>query len=172
MDFCLHQRRSIRKFTSEPVTREKIEELLSKAILAPSASNLQPWKFVVVDDLQLVRKVKSYSPGLGGIPCAIITFCLDISILPKDSEGNVDKSAAVLDLAMAAENLMLAATANKLGTCVVRSFHAALVQRILRIPEQLSVELLITLGHPDQVPAMPRRKSLERLVSYNIQEGE
>lgn len=172
LDDCLRQRRSIRKFTEEPVPRTTVEELLLLATLAPSASNLQPWKFIVVDDPQLVRKIKAYSPGLGGDPSAVLLFCLDTNLLPRTEEDTADKNAAVLDLAMAAENLMLAAVERGLGTCVVKSFHPALVRRILRIPDALSVEFLVTLGHPAQSRPMPRRRELSQLVRYNLQEGE
>lgn len=170
LDTCLRRRRSIRRFTGEPVPRNTVEELLSSAVLAPSASNLQPWRFIVVDDPALVRKVKSFSPGLGGIPSAVILFCLDTRLLPQNEKG-ADKEAAVLDLAMAAENLMLAATTRGLGTCVIKSFHPTLVRHILEIPKSLSVEFLITLGHPAQSPVMPQRRPLTEVVSYNMQEG-
>ena len=54
---CLRSRRSIRKFAAAPVARETVEELLAAAILAPSASNRQPWQFLVVDDAALLRKI-------------------------------------------------------------------------------------------------------------------
>ena len=171
LDACLQQRRSVRKFTGEPVSRKTIEKLLFLATLAPSASNLQPWRFIVVDDPALVQRVKSFSPGLGGTPGAVILFCLDTRLLPRNEMG-ANKEAAVLDLSMAAENLMLAAVGQGLGTCVVKSFHPVLVRRILGLPEVLSIEFLITLGYPAQNPAMPRRRPLAELITYNMQEVE
>ncbi len=167
---CLRARRSIRKFTEEPVERAVIQELLTLAVLAPSASNRQPWKFVVVDDPALVQKVKSFSPGIGSQPPCILVFCLDGALLPQNAEGLPDISDGVLDLAMAAENLMLAAAGRGLGTCAVKSFHPMLVRRILKLPDGLQPEFLVVLGHPAQMPDMPRRRPLKELVRYNLGE--
>lgn len=169
---CLRTRRSIRKFTDAPVNRTVIRELLEQAVLAPSASNLQPWKFAVADDPALVQKLKSFSPGIGGQPPCILVFCLDTDLLPKQAESGLpDTECAVLDLAMAAENLMLAAADRGLGTCVVKSFHPKLVRRILNLPDRLRPEFLVILGHPAQTPAMPRRRPLEELTRWNMEEG-
>jgi len=67
LDYCLQTRRSIRKYTDRPISRDIIDDLLNAAILAPSASNLQPWKFIVIDDAELLDKIKAFSPGIGGI---------------------------------------------------------------------------------------------------------
>mgnify|MGYP000296720865 CR=1 FL=1 len=64
LDECLRSRRSVRKFTDTPVSREEIRNLLEMAILAPSASNLQPWRFVVVDEPRWFRKSAHFLRGL------------------------------------------------------------------------------------------------------------
>lgn len=71
---CLRTRRSVRRFTGEAVERGTVEALLELAVLAPSASNLQPWKFVIADDPALVQKIKSFSPGISGQPPCVITL--------------------------------------------------------------------------------------------------
>lgn len=172
LDRSLYARRSIRNFTGEPVERETVRELLGLAVLAPSASNLQPWRFVVVDDSATVQKIRAFSPGIGGQPPCLLLFCLDAGLLPKGEDGVPDRSCGVLDLAMAAENLMLAAADRGLGTCVIKSFHPKLVRRILALPEQILPEFLVTLGHPDQAPGMPRRRPLDQVVTYNTWGGE
>lgn len=170
LDECLRSRRSVRKFTDTPVSREVIRDLLEMAILAPSASNLQPWRFVVVDDPALVQKICAFSPGIGGRPPCLILFCLDGQRLPLQSDGTADRSCGVLDLAMAAENLMLEAVGRGLGTCVIKSFHPQIVKKILSLPEQIYPEFLVTLGYPNQEPKMPRRRPLEEVASYNLGE--
>ncbi|MCI8399362.1 MAG: nitroreductase family protein [Oscillibacter sp.] len=168
---CLRTRRSVRRFTGEAVERGTVEALLELAVLAPSASNLQPWKFVIADDPALVQKIKSFSPGISGQPPCVITFCLDAALLPQREDGAPDTECAVLDLAMAAENLMLAAADRGLGTCVIKSFHPALVRRILRLPDRLLPEFLVILGHPAQTPDMPKRRPVGELIRYNLEEG-
>ena len=169
LEECLHSRRSIRQFTDQPVDRELIQELLRAATLAPSASNLQPWRFVVLDDPSLVQKIRAFSPGIGGNPPCLILFCLDDRRLPAQGDGAPDRTCGVLDLAMAAENLMLAAVSQGLGTCVIKSFHPQIVRKILNLPEQIQPEFLVTLGHPRRRPEMPRRRQLEEVVSYNTE---
>lgn len=170
LERCLRARRSVRKFTSEPVDRAELQELLELAVLAPSASNLQPWRFIVADDPALVGKIRSFSPGISGEPPCLILFCLDTALLPVRADGSTEDACAVLDLAMAAENLMLAAAGRGLGSCAVKSFHPKLVRRILDLPERFCLELLVTLGHPARIPEMPRRRPLEELIHYNAWE--
>ena len=172
LDNSLYSRRSVRRFTPQPVARESVQALLERAILAPSASNLQSWRFVVVDDPPLLQRVRSFSPGIGGQPPCIVLFCLDARLLPLNAAGVLNPSHAVLDLAMAAENFMLAAVERELGTCVVRSYHPQIVKKILGLPEYVLPEFLVTLGHPDQNPDMPRRRPLEAVVTYNKGWGE
>lgn len=169
---CLLSRRSIRRFTAASVSRDTIRTLLEQAILAPSASNLQPWRFIVVDERELVQKIRSFSPGIGGEPPCLIVCCLDLNLLPKGSDGEPCADNGILDLAMAAENFMLAAVEQGLGTCVIRSFHPKLVKRILHLPENISPEFLLTLGYPDCIPRMPRRRPVEEITTYNAWEVE
>ena len=70
----IEKRRSIRKFSDKPVSREILEKLIKAAALAPTASNLQAWRFFVADDPKLVRDIDSFSPGLSGKPPVIIAF--------------------------------------------------------------------------------------------------
>ena len=170
MDKCLRDRRSIRQFTDQPVERETVRELLGAAILAPSASNRQPWRFVVLDDPALVQKIRAFSPGIGGSPPCLILFCLDGRHLPVQRDGTIDRTCGIIDLSMAAENLMLAAVDRGLGTCVIKSFHPQIVKKILNLPEHIYPEFLVTLGYPKQHAAMPRRRPLEEVTSYNLEE--
>lgn len=129
LEECLCVRRSIRQFTDQPVERTIIQALLEMAILAPSASNRQPWRFIILDDPVLVQKIRAFSPGIGGNPPCLIVFCLDSQRLPVMRNGTIDRTCGIIDLAMAAENMMLAATSHGLGTCVIKSYHPQIVKR-------------------------------------------
>ena len=131
LEECLCVRRSIRQFTDQPVERTIIQTLLEMAILAPSASNRQPWRFIILDDPVLVQKIRAFSPGIGGNPPCLIVFCLDSQRLPVMRNGTIDRTCGIIDLAMAAENMMLAATSHGLGTCVIKSYHPQIVKKIL-----------------------------------------
>ena len=129
LEECLCVRRSIRQFTDQPVERTIIQTLLEMAILAPSASNRQPWRFIILDDPVLVQKIRAFSPGIGGNPPCLIVFCLDSQRLPVMRNGTIDRTCGIIDLAMAAENMMLAATSHGLGTCVIKSYHPQIVKK-------------------------------------------
>ena len=73
-------RRSIRRFQDEPSPPELIQELLEAARWAPSGGNSQPWAFVVIQEPDGIRKIKMFSPGLGGDPVALIIVCSDQSV--------------------------------------------------------------------------------------------
>lgn len=167
------KRRSIRKFTEQPVERETILNLIEKATMAPSASNLQAWKFCVIDDPRLVRKVDMFSPGLSGKPPVIVAICSDYGYAAAKTSGeNYKKYGCIMDASMAAENLMLAAADAGLGTCAIKSYNDAAVRKLLKLPETIHIEILITLGYPEAEPQMPKRKSLDEVVFFNAWEEQ
>ena len=98
LEECLCVRRSIRQFTDQPVERTIIQTLLEMAILAPSASNRQPWRFIILDDPVLVQKIRAFSPGIGGNPPCLIVFCLDSQRLPVMRNGTIDRTCGIIDL--------------------------------------------------------------------------
>ena len=172
-DEVLVKRRSIRKFTDQPVDRETVLQLIEKATLAPSASNLQAWKFCIVDDPGLVRKVDMFSPGLSGKPPVIIAICSDYGYAAAKTSGeNYKKYGCIMDASMAAENLMLAAVEAGLGTCAIKSYNDAAVRKLLKLPETIHIEILITLGHPEVESQMPKRKPLDEVVFFNTWEEQ
>lgn len=83
--------------------------------------------------------------------------------------GTIDRTCGIIDLAMAAENMMLAATSHGLGTCVIKSYHPQIVKKILELPEQICPEFIVTLGYPKWKVPMPKRRSLEEISSYNLE---
>ena len=164
----LMKRRSIRKFTEKPVERELLLELVEKASMAPSASNLQAWRFCIVDDPELVRKVDMFSPGLSGKPPVIIAICSDYGYAESKTAGsNYKVYGCIMDASMAAENLMLAAADAGLGTCAIKSYNDAAVRKLLKLPETMHLEILISIGYPEVEPKMPKRKTIDEIVFFN-----
>ncbi len=74
---------------------------------------------------------------------------------------------SIADCAMATQNILLAAYALGLGTCVVKSFSHAAMKEILEIPEGIEPELLVVVGYPDDAPAPPRRTPLKEITYLN-----
>lgn len=162
-------RRSVRAFSDRPVSRELLSSLVEAAAWAPTASNVQAWRFCVVDDPDLVRKLDMVSPGLSGKPPVIVVALSDRDYARAKGGAKAAEEFAALDAAYACENLMLAAADAGLGTCAIKSYNDAAVRSLLGVPENLVVELLISLGYPDpaKAPRAPKRKPLGEVLHFN-----
>lgn len=164
---ALAERRSVRKFAERPVDRETLEDLVEAACAAPSASNLQSWRFVMVTDADLVRKVDLVSPGLSGHPPVILVICSDLEEVARRGSAHSLEYGCMMDAAMAAENLMLRAVELGLGTCAIKSYNEAAVRKVLRLPETARIELLVTIGYPQGQPRCPARKPIQDVLFWN-----
>lgn len=155
---AIKNRRSIRKFTDGPVEDKVLKNLILEAgIWAPSGGNAQSWRFFVITDLKILNKLKLVSPGLLGIPNSVIVICQNLAYaLEKGGELGV-KTLSLMDTAMAAQNIILAAYAVGLGTCPIASFHSEAVQKIIGLPAHIYPQLLISIGFPGENPPAPRR---------------
>jgi nitroreductase len=150
-------RRSIRRFLDKPVPLEVLDELLEAARWAPSGGNSQPWVFVVVREPASVRKVKMFSPGMGGVPTALIVLC---------SDQSAEAATAIMDISMAAQNVMLAAEDRDLGSCVIRSHNPQALQTLLDLPSHVMPELIVALGYPAKPGRNPGRRPMEEIVHW------
>lgn len=164
---AIQQRRSVRAFTDEPVEISVLEELVEAGTWAPSGSNVQAWKFGIVTDPQLVRKIDLFSPGMSGNPPALIILCSDRAYAQKKGGAKGADEFATLDCAYASQNIMLAAADRGLGTCAIKSYNDAALRRILNLPDNLVIELVIAMGRPAHEPKAPARKSLAEIAFYN-----
>ncbi len=138
-------RRSIRKYTSKPVSAEDVQTLLEAAMAAPSASNRQPWHFIVVTEratLDRLADAHPYGKMLFQAPLCI-AVCGDTQLAPE---------YWVQDCSAATENLLLAATALRLGAVWLGVYPVAervsAVRGVLGVPESVVPLNLISIGHP------------------------
>lgn len=159
----IKSRRSIRRFLETPVPSEVLYSLLEAARWAPSGGNNQPWLFVVIRERANIQKIKMFSPGLGGDPPALLVLCSD-----RPAKG----ATAIMDIAMAAQNVMLTATEEDLGSCVVRSFNQKALQTLLNLPSHVMPELIVSLGYPAKSARIPSRRPLEELVHWEEYGGQ
>jgi nitroreductase len=156
---AIRGRRSIRRFADRPVERQKLERLVEAASWAPSGGNAQTWQFTVVNDPAGVRRLKTVSPGLLGDPPAVVAICQDLAEA-RHRGGSLGESVlAIADAAMATQNLLLAAHAEGLGTCVVASFHRGAVGRLLDLRAGAEPILLVSVGWPAETPPAPSRRA-------------
>ncbi|MFU0832444.1 MAG: FMN reductase (NADPH) [Oscillospiraceae bacterium] len=164
---AIKQRRSIRKFSTQPVSKELLLELIQAGAVAPSASNLQACQFIVINDPELVRKVDLFSPGLSGKPPAIIAICSDMNYVREHGSPNSEIYGCMMDASMAAENIMLKALDLGLGTCAIKSYNTEAVRKILKLPEHFRMELLISVGYPDGEVKPRRLRPLDEILHWN-----
>ena len=135
--------------------------------MAPSGSNLQTWRFLVVDDSDLLWKIAAVSPGIAETPPCIIVICSD---LESASKGGVlaTEELALMDVCMAAQNIMLLAVERGYGTCAIKSFHSGMLHGLLNLPEHLKPQLLLAIGVArENASIVPFRRPLSDIAFLN-----
>lgn len=168
----IQKRQSDRKYDSRPVDRDMVIKCLESVRLAPSACNSQPWKFVVVDEPELLKEMASAAAGMGMNKFATQAPVIVAVVLEKmnftASIGSVikDKEYSLLDVGIAVEHFCLQATELGLGTCILGWFDEKKVKKLLGIGNR-RVPLLITLGYAAGEHRQKSRKSLEEISSWN-----
>lgn len=155
---AIKARRSVRRFHEERIAPADIECLIEAAIWAPSGGNAQSWRFVVVQDKDRIRRLRMVSPGMPGPPPCVIAVCQDVDLAERLGARLGCEKLTLFDSAMAAQNLLLAAHAVGLGTCVVASFHAGGVKDVLRLPDSIEPILLVAVGRSSEEPTPPNRR--------------
>ena len=145
--------------------QEKLDRILDAARLAPSGSNRQPWKFVVVRDAETRKKLVlacSNQEFVGQAPVVIA----GVGLMP-DRVMSCGVPGDPVDVAIALEHVALAATAEGLGTCWIGSFHQDQIRALLGIPANAKVIEVMTLGYPADYPPPKTRKSMKELACYD-----
>jgi nitroreductase len=170
---AIQGRRSIRSYKEDKVAKNTLSALvLESGIWAPSGGNAQTWRFVVITDLEQIRKIRMVSPGLLSKTPALIVICQDMMEMQKRGGDFGREFLTIADSAMAAQNIMLAACDLGLGTCVIASFHRRGVRQILHLPEEIVPMLLISVGIPAKpVKAPNRKKDVIWFNEYNQSNG-
>ena len=169
LDF-IFSRRSIRKFTDEKVSEAQIKLLLEAAMAAPTAMNMQPWHFVVIDDPEILVKLRGALPfGKMEAPLAI-SVCGNLRSIKRP----VLERYWVQDCSAATENLLLAAKALGLGAvwCGVHPIKLmeSAVSGILKLPGQVKALNVVFVGHPAE--EKPARTQYEQAkISHNLFEA-
>ncbi len=173
----INKRESVRGYLDKPVEKEKIEKIIECARLSPSACNAQPWKFVVVNDKDILEKVakKLYDPLVSGINKFALTSPVFIVVVGEKRNltskiGSIvkNKDYTSIDIGIACENICLAATELGLGTCMMGWFKEKDIKKILEIPDKKEVHLVISLGYyENKEPRKKVRKEINEIFSYN-----
>ncbi|MDY6905478.1 MAG: nitroreductase family protein [Thermodesulfobacteriota bacterium] len=177
-DELLKNRRSVRKYQDKPVAVDVILEMINESILAPNAGNEQPWKFVIVNNKAMLKKISD--EGKKNILARIAANPNDYakkyeSMLQKESFNvfyNAPSLVMILgpshlknlyvDCALAASYFMMAAASRGLGTCWVNfgaEIHDPEILDALGIPDNCTIVAPIILGYPEKISTAPKRKA-------------
>jgi nitroreductase len=158
-DKCVYdlavERRTIRRFKPEPVPRELLEQLVNAARLAPSAANVQPLEFIVVDDARVKAEVfpalkwaayiaPAGDPGPGEEPAAYVVTLVNSKLREKMFE---------YDVGAAMQNMILTALAEGVGACWLLSIDRDKLRATLGVPEGFRIDSVLALGYPAEEPA-------------------
>lgn len=172
---AIKTRRSIRRYKTTSVDDKTIEFVLEAARWAPSWANTQCWRFIVVRDSKLKAELANITtcdnPATEAIRNApvVIVACAEIGKSGYwNGELATDKGDwYMFDLALAMQNLVLAAHSLGLGTVHTGAFDAIKAASILGVPEGFCVVEMTPLGYPDQEPKPRPRKELSEIVFYD-----
>jgi nitroreductase len=163
----MKKRRSTRKYKKENVSKDLLLQLIEAAIWAPSGSNVQPWYFIIVDDANMVEQVNVFSPGLLGGPPSIILICSDRKRAFEKAGTLGRDELCVMDISMAAQNIMLLAEEIGLSTCPVKSFNKRAISKILNLPDYVSADLIISVGYSGKITSAPKRRIVKEVTFFN-----
>jgi nitroreductase len=164
----LAQRRySVRSYQPTPVENEKLVAIIESALLAPSAVNFQPWKFVVVTEPALLARLHGcyHRDWFKSAPACIVAIGDHDMGWHRPTDG---KDYTDMDVTIAIDYLMLGATEIGLGTCWICHFNAEKCAEIFNLPSNLEVIAMIPVGYPltEAIPEK-KRKTMDELVLWN-----
>ena len=160
-------RRTIRKFKQEKIDIKILKKIVNAGRLAPSAANLQPLEYLIVDDEDLKNKVfpdlawagyikPEGDPGKGEEPAAYIIILVDKKINPAPER----------DIGASVENMNLVAQEEGVGCCWIGAFNPDATREVLSLPDYVEPIAFTPLGYPDDQPGYKSRKSIDKLIRY------
>jgi nitroreductase len=171
----VQSRQSDRAYLDKPVEKEKIERILEAARLAPSACNAQPWKFVVVTDSEkrmqiadaTASKLLSMNHFTKQAPVQLALVEENANFTSSVGGMLTNKHYPHIDLGIVASHICLAAADEGLGSCMIGWCDEKKVRKVLDIPGNKRVMLVILLGYSAQKLREKKRKSKEEIVSWD-----
>jgi nitroreductase len=165
----VQRRYSVRAYKSQELTDGQVEKIIEAARLAPSASNRQEWRFIVVRDADKRKKLAAaaHDQGFVGQASAVVVAC-------AVTDGHLMSCGQLcypIDVAIALEHIALAATDMGLGTCWIGAFDEKAVKQILGVPKEVRVVELMPLGYPADKQHPKTRLALDEILMWDEWKG-
>ena len=161
---CIQQvlsRRSVRKFKSEPISEEVLTNILEAGRVAPSATNNQPWHFVVVRDKEgkAACDYQGFNRWVNGAAFVIVGFY-------RQSEVMIEK-LSLMDVTIALQNMVVAGWVQGVGSCWMGAFNEPKLKETLNLPVDARLVGAIAFGIPDETPRQPPKKSVNEIFHFD-----
>jgi len=160
---AIKKRYSCRSYSSKPIEQKKLEKILEAARLAPSAKNLQDWRFIVVTDERKRKQLAIAANEQMFIATAPIVI---VGCSNSDYVMSGGQKVSSIDVAIAMEHIALAATSEGLATCWIGAFNPEKVRRVLDIPKGIEVIELMPIGYPADKETHRPREPIDNIVCY------
>ena len=160
IDFIL-TRRSIRHYVKKDIPEYILNQIFEAGRNAPSAVNRQPIHFIIVNDQEAKKELSKgmFNRHIKGSP-AVIVGCADVNSV-------LTGKWAIVDAAIAMQNMVIAAWTLGIGSCWIGDFKEKKVKKLLKIPDKWKVVALVTLGYSAEKPKQRKKKPVEELFSFN-----
>lgn len=168
-------RYSCRNYLNQPVEEEKLIKCIETARRSPSACNSQPWKFIIINQSDILSQVKPLVSGKFNMnkfvleaPAIIIMVNEGGNFISKVGDLIKDKDFSSVGMGIAAENFCLAATAQGLCTCIMGMFEEKNLKKLLGIPSGKKISVVISVGYEKTKPIKKtNRKEIDAIMSFN-----
>ncbi len=163
---AIHNRRSVRNFSSVPVEWHKVTHILEAGKYAPSTGNLQAWRFIVVVDPKTREKIAETCLEQYWIETAPVIIVITALTYKTTQYYGLrgERLYSVQECAAAAENMILAAQDMGVGSCWISAFDEQEMKTTLGIPDNARPQIVLALGYPNEVTPRPPKERLETLV--------
>ena len=170
-------RQSVRAYQNKPVEDDTLKKLIEAVRLAPSASNSQPWRLILVTDPDIKARVShatfskliSFNKFAPQAPIIAVLTIEKVNLVTQIGGRLKDREFSLIDIGIAAEHFCLQAAELGLGTCMLGWFDEVAIKKILHIPGKIRIGLVITLGYAaEEYPLREKiRKSAEEMCRFN-----
>ncbi len=164
----IQTRQSVRAYQNRPVEGEKLAQVIEAVRMAPSASNAQPWRLIIVSDAVIRAQVAratystliSFNKFAREAPILAVLTIEKSKLVTQIGARLKDREFSLIDIGIAAEHFCLQAADLGLGTCMLGWFDEAAIKKSLHIPEKIRIGLVITLGYATE--AYPLRQKIRK----------
>ena len=172
----LQARRSVRSFLPKAPDQALLRQVLQAGTWAPTAGNMQPWEFIIVQRDQALKEAIVNTTYVGNSPKdgrpqrwilqapVLIIVCCNLKRTAARYGWEAAQRLVYQDVSAAVENMLLTITALGLGSCWVGGFDINALKVLLQLPKHIEPMAILPVGYPAKVPSPPPRLSLDEIV--------